>query len=154
MQIFISLFAKYFIVNLVHVIMTLALQFLPPATKLGQGYVFTRVCDSVHKGGVCLSACWDTPCTRHPRPGTPPDQAPPRPGTPPPIQAPKSRACWEILSTSGRYASYWNAILLQVCNASNDPTLDSFGFSVERNMFSHSGLLFHKNRNRESHNLK
>ena len=24
---------------------------LPPATKLGQGYVFTRVCDSVH-GGV------------------------------------------------------------------------------------------------------
>ena len=25
---------------------------LPPATKLGQGYVFTRVCDSVHRGGV------------------------------------------------------------------------------------------------------
>ena len=24
---------------------------LPPATKLGQGYVFTRVCDSVHSGG-------------------------------------------------------------------------------------------------------
>ena len=23
---------------------------LPPATKLGQGYVFTRVCDSVHMG--------------------------------------------------------------------------------------------------------
>ena len=23
---------------------------LPPATKLGQGYVFTRVCDSVHRG--------------------------------------------------------------------------------------------------------
>ena len=33
---------------------------LPPATKLGQGYVFTGVCDSVHGGGVCLSACWDT----------------------------------------------------------------------------------------------
>ena len=27
-------------------------QYLPPATKLGQGYVFTRVCDSVHRGGV------------------------------------------------------------------------------------------------------
>ena len=26
--------------------------FLPPATKLGQGYVFTRVCDSVHRGDV------------------------------------------------------------------------------------------------------
>ena len=25
-------------------------QYLPPATKLGQGYVFTRVCDSVHRG--------------------------------------------------------------------------------------------------------
>ena len=24
---------------------------LPPATKLGQGYVFTRICDSVHGGG-------------------------------------------------------------------------------------------------------
>ena len=24
--------------------------FLPPTTKLGQGYVFTRVCDSVHRG--------------------------------------------------------------------------------------------------------
>ena len=28
---------------------------LPPATKLGQGYVFTRVCDSVHGGGGIVS---------------------------------------------------------------------------------------------------
>ena len=28
---------------------------LPPATKLGQGYVFTRVCNSVHGG--CLPQC-------------------------------------------------------------------------------------------------
>ena len=34
-------------------------ELLPPATKLGQGYVFTRVCDSVHRG-FYLSACWDT----------------------------------------------------------------------------------------------
>ena len=27
------------------------LGYLPPATKLGQGYVFTRVCDSVHREG-------------------------------------------------------------------------------------------------------
>ena len=26
---------------------------LPPATKLGQGYIFTGVYDSVHRGGVC-----------------------------------------------------------------------------------------------------
>ena len=32
------------------------------------------------------------------------DQAPPRADTP-------RSACWEIRSTSGRYASYWNAIL-------------------------------------------
>ena len=62
-----------------------------------------------------------TPGTRHPPdqappqdqaspgPGPPPwDQAPPRPGTPPPW----SRAYWEIQSTSGWYASYWNVILV------------------------------------------
>ena len=40
---------------------------------------------------------------------TPPDQVHPplpRPGTPP-----RHRACWEIRSTRGRYASYWNALL-------------------------------------------
>ena len=85
--------------------------YLPAATKLGQGNVFTGVCDSVHRG-VCLSACWDTtspdqappgpdtPQTRHQPPGpgtpqpdtTPLDQKPPRPGTPqpgtPPDQTP------------------------------------------------------------------
>ena len=79
----------------------LRLAYLPPATKLGQGYVFTGVCDSVHRG-VCLSACWDTT----PREQTPPEQTPPRSRTPP-----RRRACWEIRSMRGRYASYWNAIL-------------------------------------------
>ena len=27
---------------------------LPPATKLGQGYIFTGVCDSVHRGAGCM----------------------------------------------------------------------------------------------------
>ena len=53
---------------------------LPTAAKLGQGYVFTRVCDSVHRG-VCLSACWDTttPLPREQTPWhqTPRDQIPP-----------------------------------------------------------------------------
>ena len=83
---------------------------LPPATKLGQGYIFTGDCDSVHRG-FCLSTRWDTT----PRPGRHPPgtrQAPPGPGSHPPDQAgtPSSRAYWEIRSTSGRY-SYWNAIL-------------------------------------------
>ena len=37
-----------------------------------ESYVFTPVCHSVHRGGVCLSACWDTtPPGRHTPPGTP-----------------------------------------------------------------------------------
>ena len=51
-----------------------------------EGYVFTRVCHSV-RGGVCLSAWWDTPQ----------EQTPPRDG----------HCC-------GRYASYWNAFLFQM----------------------------------------
>ena len=43
---------------------------LPPATKLGQGYVFTRVCDSVHRGeGYPSMHCrWypSIPCNRSP----------------------------------------------------------------------------------------
>ena len=62
---------------------------LPSATKLGQGYIFTGVCDSVHIGGSASVHAGIPP----PRgPGTPPDQdpprsRPPRPGTPPPVQS-------------------------------------------------------------------
>ena len=44
----------------------------------------------------------DTPQSRHP-PGS---RQPPGADTPP-----RRRACWEIRSTCGRYASHWNAIL-------------------------------------------
>ena len=81
--------------------------------SLGQGNIFRSVCQEFcPQGRVCLSACWDT-IPLPPGAGTPPPGA----GTPlsrhPPDQAsPPSRAYWEIQSTSGRYASYWNAILL------------------------------------------
>ena len=66
---------------------------LPPATKLGQGYIFTGVCDSVHGGGGSASVHAGIPSPRH--------------------QAPSLHsACWEIRSTCGWYASYWNAILV------------------------------------------
>ena len=91
-------------------------EFLPSATMLRQGNVFTPVCHSVH-GGVCLSASWDTdPSGRHPTPwadtplGRPPKQTPPgrhtlgRPPSPPAADG----------YCSGLYASYWNAFLLQV----------------------------------------
>ena len=88
---------------------------LPPATKLGQGYVFTGVCDSVHRGG--LPQCMlgyppeQTPLqSRHPPEA---DTPLPREQTPPDQTPPHRRACWEIRSTRGRYAPYWTAILLQ-----------------------------------------
>ena len=57
------------------------------------------------------------PRSRHPR-SRPPQwdqrQAPPtRADTPPREQTLPASACWEIHATSGRYASYWNAILLR-----------------------------------------
>ena len=53
----------------------------------------------------------DTP---HPHPPSrhPLEQTPPQEQTPPGTDTPRHRACWEIRSTRGRYASYWNAILL------------------------------------------
>ena len=61
---------------------------LLPATKLGQGYVFTGVCHSVNRGGVCLSTCWDTyPGSRHP----PPEQTPPQSRPPWSRHPPRSR---------------------------------------------------------------
>ena len=94
--------------------------------SLGQGNIFTPVCHSVHRG-VCLSACWDTlwdhappPRTMHPcplGPCTSRDHAPSRPCTSGPCTPPsgtRHRTWWEIRSTRGRYASYWNAILCPI----------------------------------------
>ena len=123
--------------------------FLPAATKLGQGNIFTSVCQEFYPQSgrevVCLSACWDTPpprsrhphpwtrhTTTHPPPGadTPRSRHPPRPGTPlgadPPDQAhplpPRGADC-SIRSMSGRYASYWNAFLL-----THDKTFTQMGY--------------------------
>ena len=68
--------------------------FLPPATKLRQGNIFTPVCLSVHRG-VCHS-----PLGRHH----------PTLGQITPGQTPREVHAG-IRPTSGRYASYWNAVL-------------------------------------------
>ena len=73
---------------------TLDRALLPPATKLGQGYVFTGACDSVNRGrGV-----HHTPRSRHPPRADPPEQTPPLEQTPrsrhPPEQTPQSRPPW------------------------------------------------------------
>ena len=56
-------------------------------TKFCEGYVFSPVCYSVHRGEEGLPQCMlgYTPLLRS--------------------------ACWEIRATSGQYASYWNAYL-------------------------------------------
>ena len=74
--------------------------FLVTARKrsLGQGNIFAPVCHSVHRGGVCLSACWDTtpleqtpPWSRHPpQEQTPPGSRPPR-ADPPGADTPRSK---------------------------------------------------------------
>ena len=91
-----------------------------PQRSCGQGYVFTRVCDSVNRGGVSGQApragrTPPTPGTRQtplagrtpPGPGRPPRQGEP-PGT---RQTPPREENCSIRSMSGRYASYWNAFL-------------------------------------------
>ena len=121
---------------------------LPAATKLGQGNIFTGLCLSTGGGAVCLSASWDippweqtplgpdpTPGTRpHLRDQTPQEQTPPgahRPRTRPPRTrngrpprtrpAPPREADSSIRSTSGRYASYWNAFLWFLWRVSSVP---------------------------------
>ena len=99
--------------------------FLPAATKLGQGNVFTGVCDSVNREGG-LPQCmlgYHSPWEQTPPPGsrhthTPRTRLPPweqthplRDQTPLGADTPWSRPS---LSTSGRYASYWNAFLLHL----------------------------------------
>ena len=81
----------------------------------GQGYVFTRVCDSVNTGGG-VSASVHAGIPPPPPEQTPPVQTHPRSRPPPPEQThPRSRhtllpeAHTGIRSMSGRYASYWNA---------------------------------------------
>ena len=62
-----------------HLIVVLLIALLPPATKLGQGYVFTAVCDSVNRGGGGTS-CPPRADTPHPHPPIaeppPPEQTP------------------------------------------------------------------------------
>ena len=116
-------------------------QFLPSATKMRQGNVFTPVCQSFcsQGEGVCLSACWDTPLWAGTLPwvGTPPGrytpwQVHPCPlaGTPPgPAHTPGWCTPWAGTPLgrytpwagtpppdghcSGRYESYWNAFLFK-----------------------------------------
>ena len=84
---------------------------LPPATKLGQGYVFTGVCDSVNRG----EGVWDTTPGQTPPPelckGLPPDYVLPLELRTPGLRTPRDYVPPRGRSMCGRYASYWNAFL-------------------------------------------
>ena len=71
-----------------------------PQRSCGQGYVFTRVCDSVNRGGRSASVHAEIP-------------PPPPPGS----RHPPPEADSVIRSMSNRYASYWNAffLLCRIC---------------------------------------
>ena len=86
---------------------TLLAFFLPSATSLRQGNVFTHVCDSVHGGGgggpLANTPLAVNPLGRHPSSAdTPPD----RHSTPQVDTHPTTDG-----HCSGWYASYWNAFL-------------------------------------------
>ena len=88
--------------------------FLPAASKLGQGNIFTSVCLST-EGEGCLPECMlgypplreQTPTPQDQTHHTPLDQA----HHPPSEADPPREADCSIRLTSGRYASYWNAFL-------------------------------------------
>ena len=109
-----------------------------PQRSCGQGNVFTGVCLSTGGGRVSASVHagmpyppgWRAPPMESPpRWRTPPgwrpplDGEPPRDGEPPPdgepqppprMEKPPPEADSSIRSTSGRYASYWNAFLFYI----------------------------------------
>ena len=78
---------------------------LPPANEVWGKVIFLHLSVILFTGGSASVHA-----------GIPPDQAPP--WHPPPTRHPSPPprcACWEIRSTGGRYASYWNAILFTLC---------------------------------------
>ena len=125
--------------------------FLPPANEVWGKVIFLHLSVILFTGGLpqCMLGYHQPPHpqdhalprTRHPPgPGTPWTMqplgtrqpllgpcTPSRTMHPPGPCTPQSRACWEIWSTSGRYASYWNAILFNrdviASNISNHPQL-------------------------------
>ena len=82
-----------------------------------EGYVL-HVSVILSTGGFCSIACWDTPPDQAPRRPSPPradpsEQAPPD-QTPPEQTTPPVQCMLGDTVKSGRYASYWNAILFLV----------------------------------------
>ena len=103
-----------------------------PQRSCGQGNIITPVCHSVHRG-VSASVHAGIP---HPsRADTPPEQTPlPRahtPGSRPPRADTPREADSGIWSMSGRYASYWNAFLLNKISLLLHITIVPISFNLQ-----------------------
>ena len=111
--------------------------------SLGQGNIFSSVCQEFcsQEGGSASVHAWipPPPRSRHPRTRHTSGADTPLGAATHPLRAdtPQSRhplrsACWEIRSTSGRYASYWNAILYIIMNLSGHifPPFEYIGLSI------------------------
>ena len=110
------------------IVIYLKMTMLSLFTSRNEGYVFIRVCDSVHGGGSASvhAGIPPPPPGKHaPQKHAPQKHAPREACTPPGSTHPQEahtplEACtpWEadsgIRSMSGRYASYWNAFLLKL----------------------------------------
>ena len=90
--------------------------YLPPANEVWGKVIFLHLFVILFTGGWGSASVHAgiPPGSRHHPPGTShtPRSRHPPPGTPRNRHTPRNKACWELRSTSGRYASYWNAILL------------------------------------------
>ena len=89
--------------------------FLPAATKLGQGNIFTSVCLSTGRSASVHAGMHPPQEQTPPGSGQPPQSRHPLwEQTPPGADTPQ-KADSSIRSMSGWYASYWNAFLLHLC---------------------------------------
>ena len=82
--------SRRWLLHLVYLLSHCIYYLLTPATKLGQNYVYTRVCDSVHRGGGSAplrSGIHPPGRGRHPPPGS-------RHSPPPWSRPPQRSACW------------------------------------------------------------
>ena len=111
---------------------------LPPATKLGQGNIFRSMCQEFcSQGGLPHCMLEYTPLPPKDQRQAPPLQSrlpwsrhclgAHTPGSTHPWEQilPQHSACWETRATSGRYASYWNAILFNLCSFIENTCLET-----------------------------
>ena len=90
---------------------TIVQSFYRPQTKFAKVmFLHLSVSHSVHRGvSASVQAGIHPPQSRHPQ-----EQTPPGAYTPPSRNLHLRSACWEIRTTSGQYASYWNAYLFHL----------------------------------------